>query len=175
MRNLVLIILGFLLLTLQGALSVRLIPHPLAPNMLLPLAIYIGVSPHVDLIRGAAIVFFLGYLMDSFCGSPMGLQTFALVSTYMVTRGAGLRLFLRRPISQVLLTFIASVLSGATILALRSIFEKPVPFPLGLSFDLVRLVFISSLCVALFSPIVFVIIRRVEAAFYRGEMDAGMR
>ena len=50
---------------------------------MLPIAIYLGVSPEVQIVRGALISFLLGYLLDSFCGNPMGLQTFVLTASFM--------------------------------------------------------------------------------------------
>ncbi len=169
MTNIAFILFGFLLLVVQSVFSVRFIPHPYAPNLLLPLAIYLGVSTHFELVRGAAITFLLGYLTDSFCGSPMGLQTFILTATYMVTRGAGLRLFLRRPLFQVLLTFLAGILSATAALSLRSIFEKRAPFPLEGSLGLLGFLLQSSFTSAALSPFVFYFAGRVETATRPGD------
>ena len=95
MRNLAFILLAFALLVFESALA-SLIPfESVAPNLLLPIVIYLGVTHDVHLVRGAALSFILGYLLDSFCGSPMGLSTFVMVATYLLARGAGLRLFAR--------------------------------------------------------------------------------
>ena len=144
MRNAGFLAFGFVLLVLQSALAARVAMHPLTPNLLLPIVIFLGVQPEVGLLRGALISFVLGYLLDEFCGSPMGLQTFVLVASFMVARGAGIRLFLRGPLFQVALVFVASILAGGTILALRAIFSPADPFPLempasGLAGDVIAL------------------------------------
>jgi rod shape-determining protein MreD len=167
LRNLALIGLGFLLLVAQAALSTLVSAHTLAPNLLLPVVIYLGVSHDVHIVRGAAISFVLGYLLDSFCGSPMGLMTFVLVATFVLSRAAGLRLFLRGPLFQVALTFVISVLAGGTILALRAIFEKPAPFPVGTPFDTVVTLLGPAATTALVSPLVFASVRRVEGLVAR--------
>jgi len=89
-------------------------------------------------------------------------MTFVLVATFVVSRFAGLRLFLRGPLFQVILTFLVSVLAGGTILALRAIFEKPAPFPVGTASSTVLTLVGPALSTALVSPLVFVAVRRVD-------------
>jgi rod shape-determining protein MreD len=162
MRNLALIVLGFVLLVLQAATATLVPAHAIAPNLLLPVVIYLGVSHDVHVVRGAAISFVLGYLLDSFCGSPMGLQTFVLVATFVLSRFAGLRLFMRGPLFQVILTFVVGMVAGGTILALRAIFERPAPFPVGTAADAAVTVVGPALTTALVSPLVFIAVRRVD-------------
>jgi rod shape-determining protein MreD len=163
MRNVALIALGFGLLVLQAALA-TFIPFPaLAPNLLLPVVIFLGVTHEVHIVRGAALSFVFGYLFDSFTGSPMGLMTFVLVATFIVSRFAGLRLFLRGPIFQILLTFFVSILASGTILALRAIFEKPAPFPVGTFGEHAMTLAIPATTTALVSPIIFMAVRRIES------------
>jgi len=162
MRNLALIAFGFGLLVLQ-AVAATLVPvHAVAPNLLLPVVIYLGVSHDVHLVRGAALSFVLGYLLDSFCGSPMGLQTFVMVATFVLARFAGLRLFMRGVPFQVILTFVVSLLAGGTILALRAIFERPTPFPTSTALQMTLTVLGPSVTTALVAPFVFAAVRRVD-------------
>jgi rod shape-determining protein MreD len=172
-RNAALIALGFGLLVFQTAAATVISVHPLAPNLLLPMVIYLGVSHDVHIVRGAVISFVLGYLLDSFCGSPMGLQTFVLVAVFMVARGAGLRLFLRGPAFQMLLTFFTGVLAGGTILALRAIFERPAPFPAGGAWDTVLTLVIPSIVTAVASPLVFMAVRKVDTLVVKRREDGG--
>lgn len=172
MRTLALISLGFSFLVLQAAVDALISVHPFAPNLLLPMVIYLGVAQDVDLLRGAALSFALGYLLDSFCGSPMGLHTFVLVATYLVARGAGLSLFLRGPMFQIGLTFVVGLLSGGAILALRAIFEHPAPFPVGTASDTALSLLVPSCMTALASPLVFLAVRRIDGAASRREEGA---
>lgn len=174
MRNLAFILLGFVTLIAQTGLSVGLPLHPFEPNLLLPIAIYLGVSHDIGVVRGASISFVLGYFLDSFSGSPMGLQTLVMVATFLVARGAGLRLFLRGPLFQVGLTLVMGLGGGGTMLALRAIFGPPPPFP---SDDLaltIRGLVAPALSTALMSPLVFAAVRRMEALFVKQREDGAV-
>jgi rod shape-determining protein MreD len=153
--SLLLVLFGFGLLVLEAALGTLIPMHAFAPNLMLPIAIYLGVSPEVQIVRGAVISFLLGYLLDSFCGNPMGLQTFVLTASFMVARGAGLRLFPQGLGFQMLLTFLMAIAYGATVLALRAIFEQP-QVPMGEAMSArAYFSFESPLSTALLSPFVF--------------------
>ena len=126
MRNLGIILFGFLILVLQTALATLVPLYSFAPNLALPIAVFQGLRQEVGLARGALTAFVLGYLLDAFCGSPMGLHTLVLVAAFLFARQVGLRLFFRGPLFQLVLTFATCLLAGGTILALRAIFEKDV-------------------------------------------------
>ena len=162
MTSLLLVAFGFLLLVLETALSTLLPMHGFAPNLMLPIAIYLGVSAESHILRGALISFMLGYLLDSFCGSPMGLQTFVLTASFMVARGTGLRLFPRGPAFQVLLTFLMAIGFGATVLSLRAIFEQPSVLGLNESArETVITLVQSAIATAVTSPLIFAGTRRI--------------
>ena len=181
MRNVGHVALGFGLLVLQSSLGTLWSLHPYSPNLLLPMVIYYGVTPEVSVVRGAVLSFLLGYVLDIFCGNPMGLQTFLMVATYLVAKVAGLRLFLRGPAFQMLLTFVVGVLDGGTILALRAIFEPPPPFPASEIGTSLLEVFGPATVTAVIAPPIFGLVRRVEQFAYgpaagpaRTARDAGV-
>lgn len=189
MRNVALIAFGFVLLVLQSAIAAHVPLHPLTPNLLLPIVIFLGVQQDVQVLRGALISFVLGYLLDMFCGSPMGLSTFVLVATFMAARGAGIRLFLRGSLFQIALVLVASIVAGGTALALRAIFSPPEAFPLvmpaaGWAGDLIALatgtgdasaprvgnvvstavaLVASAAATAICAPPIFAVVRRIDA------------
>ena len=165
-------LLGFLLLVQQAAIGVMVPLDEWAPNLLLPIVIYLGVAHDVHIVRGVSLAFVLGYLLDSFCGSPMGLQTFVMVATFLVARGAGLNLFMRGPLFQIALTFVFGVLAGGSILALRAIFEPPAPFPTGTVSDTVIALTAGAAITALLSPLVFLTVRRLDALVTRRREEA---
>jgi rod shape-determining protein MreD len=136
--------------------------HSFAPNLLLPIAIFLGVSAEVHIVRGALVSFVLGYLLDSFCGNPMGLQTFVLTASFIVARGAGLRLFPQGTAFQILLTFLMAIAFGATVLALRAIFEQPQEpmFTEGMG-EAASAPLKSAAATALLSPLLFAATRRI--------------
>ena len=176
MPSIVLVLFGFALLVAQTALSTLIPMYGFAPNLMLPIAIYLGVSAEVHLVRGALISFLLGYLLDSFCGNAMGLQTFVLTASFLVARGAGLRLFPQGSLFQILLTFIMAVAFGATVLALRAIFEQPSNSVMGeaggsnllhsaaqTALESGTTLLRSAAVTALLGPLIFAGTRRIEA------------
>ena len=172
MRNVALIALAFALLVMQAVLASLVPIHAWSPNLLLPIVIFLGVSHDVSLPRGALLSFVLGYLLDSFCGSPMGLSTFVLVATFLLSRVAGLRLFFRGPQFQIPLTFAVGALAGGAVVALRAIFERPPPFPIEeLSSTALRLVAPAAVT-AVLSPFIFAIVQRIENIHVRGREEA---
>jgi len=159
--------LAFAMLVAQSALAVVIPLSDWAPNLVLPMAIYLGVSQDVHLVRGALLSFVLGYLLDSFCGSPMGLQTFVVLASFLVARGTGLNLLIRGAAFQIVIMFVCSLVAGVSILALRAIFEPPSPFPLwGVLGTIYALVF-GAIATALVSPPIFIVMRRLESLLTR--------
>jgi rod shape-determining protein MreD len=172
MRNAAFVLLGFMLLVLQAAVGALVPLSAWAPNLVLPLVLYLGVSHDVHIVRGAALAFILGYLLDSFCGSPMGLSTFVMVATFMVARGTGLNLFMRGPLFQIALTFVFGVLTGGAVLALRGIFEPPAPFPIGSVSDTVLALVQGAGVTAIVSPLIFLGVRRFDVLMSRRREEA---
>ena len=171
-HSLALILVGFLLLTVQSSLvSVFSVPW-LAPNLLLPIVIMLGVSQEVHIVRGAFVSFVLGYLLDGFCGNLMSLQTFVLVATFMLARVAGLRLFLRGPAFQVALTFVVAILTGGAILALRAIFATPPNVPLDDLWPLAGTLVGTATTTAILTPLIFRGVNALDAVVSRRREDA---
>ena len=90
MRNSAFLALGIGLLVLQANLFRLLGMLPIggaSPSLLLPLIVFMGVHEY-SMARGAALAFFLGYLLDVFAAAPVGLFTFITVTTFVVSRAA---------------------------------------------------------------------------------------
>ena len=172
MRNAAFVLLSFFLLVIQSSVGVLAPLNDWAPNLLLPIVIYLGVAHDVHVVRGASLAFVLGYLLDSFCGSPMGLQTFVMVATFLIARGAGLNLFMRGPLFQIGLTFVFSVVAGGSILALRAIFEPPAPFPIGEVAGTILSLTAGAGVTAVVSPLLFFGVRRMDALVTRRREEA---
>ncbi|MCA9600757.1 MAG: rod shape-determining protein MreD [Polyangiales bacterium] len=162
MRNTALIAFGFALLLLETSLAALLPLEPWWPMLVLPIVIYLGVAPDSNLLRGAAVSFVLGYLTDALSGSSMGPYTFVIVATYMLSRAVRLRLLLRGPLFQVLMTFVVTALAGGMILALRAIFERGDDFPV---MDVTTAVYrdlAPAFTTAIASPFIFAAAQRIE-------------
>ena len=162
MRSVVLVGFGFLLLTGQAALATLVPMHTFAPNLVLPIALSLGVTADVHLVRGALICFILGYLLDAFCGNPMGLQTFVLVASFMLARAAVSRLLSHGPFFTAMFSFTMSVASLFTILALRALFEKKSDILTYDAWSTLQVLLQSSVVTALLAPPIFGAVRRIE-------------
>jgi rod shape-determining protein MreD len=163
MRSLFLVGFGFLLLAAQATLATLIPMQTFAPNLMLPIALALGVSPEVYLVRGASVCFVLGYLLDAFCGNPLGLQTFVLVASFMLARGAAVRLLPHGPMFIGLFTLVTAIISGFTILALRAMFEKRSEILTYDAFGTVRMVLQSAFATALVAPPIFSAVKRIDA------------
>ena len=167
MRYAAYVLLGYALLIVQAAVGVLVPFNDWAPNLLLPLVIYLGVANDVQVVRGAALSFLLGYLLDVFCGSPMGLSTFVMVASFLIARGTGLNLFTRGTILQLVTTFAFAIVAGGMILALRGIFEPPAPFPIESVGDTLFALLAGSVTTALSAPPLFLTLRRLDSLLTR--------
>lgn len=162
---------GFALLVLQSSAAVLIGTHAYAPNLVLPITIFLGVSPDVQLGRGAAMALTLGYFLDLFSGNRMGLATFLMVATYIVARAAGLRLVLRGPLFQVLLTFLVSLLVGGAGMALSVVFEPASPFEVGGALSTGLDLLGPAIVTAITAPLIFAPAQRIEALGSRRRED----
>lgn len=167
MRSVSYLLFGFLLLVVQAAVGILVPSGAWAPNLLLPFAIYLGVLPDMHVVRGAVVAFLLGYLLDSFSGHGLGLHTFVMVATFLISRGAGLNLFMRGALFQVGLTFVFELLAGGAILALRAIFERPAPFPANAVAYTVTTLSAGAASTALLSPLVYGGLLRLDSLWTR--------
>lgn len=162
--------LGLFLLVAQSAVATLIPMHDFTPNVVLPVVVFLGVASEVPLVRGALTSFALGYLLDAFCGSSMGLHTFVMVAAFFASRGAGLRLFPQAALLQVLAMFVAAASADATVYALRAIFEQPVLPGLGENLKVtLRAVAASAAATAVLSPVIVGMARRIEATRNRRE------
>ncbi len=172
MRNTLVVGFGLLLLSAQAALATLIPMHTFAPSLILPIVICLGVTPDVYIVRGAVISFLLGYLLDAFCGNPMGLQTFVMVAAFMLARGAAFRLFPHGPLFSALLTFAMGLVAGFSVLALRAVFEKQSEILMDAPGRTARILFQSAATTGLLSPPIFAAVRRIlfsGAASTRGD------
>lgn len=162
-RSLLSILVCFALLALQSMVSVVVPLHPWAPNLLLPVVVYYGLLQEVNVVRGMVIAFASGYLLDLFGGSPMSLYTFVQCASFLVSRGLGLRLFLRNVAFQASFAFVASMAAQGAQHALRSLFEKATPFPIDDTRLTVSSMAAAATTTAIFAPLVFAIVARIES------------
>ena len=78
---------------------------PLVPDILLILCVYIGI--YYRSFGGAASVFFLGYVLDSCSGTPVGTHAFAMSVVFAAVAAVSPFLWLNNPLSVLSLVMLA--------------------------------------------------------------------
>lgn len=82
----------------------------LAPNLVLILAVELGMKYHGAL--GALLAFAMGYAIDSFSGTHLGLNAFMLTLIYVIAYGLSRYLISTSTAIGVMLVFIGAILTG---------------------------------------------------------------
>ncbi|MBK8251458.1 MAG: hypothetical protein IPK82_02170 [Polyangiaceae bacterium] len=162
MRNSAFLALGIGLLIIQSNLFRLVGPLHIpgaTPSLLLPLVVFMGVHEY-SIGRGAALAFLLGYLIDVFAAAPVGLFTFITVATFVVSRGAGVRLAAQTFLTKLALAFGFGLVEGVLIVVLTVIFGNDPARPRALAY----LVLPHAISTAIFAPLVFNLAERVHAA-----------
>jgi rod shape-determining protein MreD len=168
MHSLAIIALAFLLLTLQSTFA-HLVPWDMfVPSLSLPIVLYMGLHDY-SASHGAALSFAVGYLMDVFAGSPMGLYTFVAVAIFLVCRVAALRLFLQGWIFVIIITFILALLASMVVLVIRALFDKD----FGSLLIHLEIVVSRAVAVGLIAPLVFKLVAWVEMVLPRRRRGEG--
>jgi rod shape-determining protein MreD len=105
----------FTIATLIALALETTIPHwlplgMLAPNLVLILAVDLGMKHHGAL--GAMIAFAMGYAVDSFSGTHLGLNAFMLTLIYLIAYGLSRYLISTSTAIGAILVFIGAMLTG---------------------------------------------------------------
>jgi rod shape-determining protein MreD len=82
----------------------------LAPNLVLILVVDLGMKHHGAL--GALLAFAMGYAIDSFSGTHLGLNAFMLTLIYVIAYGLSRYLISTSTAIGVILVFIGAILTG---------------------------------------------------------------
>jgi rod shape-determining protein MreD len=140
---------GVLALLLQTTVLHTLSGGRAIPDLVLILCVYLGLYQHS--VGGAAGAFVLGYLLDSFSGSVVGLNALAMTSVYVVVYLMSRRLWMDNVLSAIAMVFLATFLKGAVILGALSTY-------LGIdriSLQAAETLFAEALLAAALAPAVF--------------------
>ncbi len=109
--------------------------------------------------RGAFTSLMLGYLMDLFCGAPVGMHAFVYVALYFVVRLLSNKIYGHTILVQALMGGIFSGLAGFFIIALDKWLN-----PVSHSWEMLRIVPRQMAVTAIFSPIWFWLLWRIDRA-----------
>jgi rod shape-determining protein MreD len=105
---------GAVALLLQTTIFHTLTGGRAIPDLVLVLCVYLGMHEHN--VGGATGAFLLGYLLDSFSGSVVGLNAFAMTSVYLVVYLVSRRLWMDNALSSIAMVVLATFLKGVAIL-----------------------------------------------------------
>lgn len=166
MQSVAILLFAFLALVVQSTFA-HLVPVDLAvPNAAMACILYMGLHDY-NITKGVLISFVIGYLMDAFAGSPMGLHTFVAVAVFLISRVAALRLFLQGWIFEIILTFFLSLLASSMVLGLRALFDQD----FGSLLIHLKIVVSRAVATAIVAPVVFRVMARIERITVRRKAE----
>src|SRR5262245_352146 len=110
---------GVLAMLLQTTIFPVLVPAGLAPNLLLVLVVYLGVQPYGA--WGAPGAFVLGYFLDTFSGTLLGVHAFAFTVVYFGVHHVARVLWTEGGLPAALITFVAASVDVLLVLAITSL------------------------------------------------------
>ena len=91
---------------------------PIMPDLLLVLAVYLGVRHQT--IGGAVGAFVLGYFVDTFSGTLLGLNAFAFTAVYLGVQWVARHLWLERGLPLMVVVFCGFLLRDLAAMALTA-------------------------------------------------------
>lgn len=118
------------------------------PDLVLILGVYLGLHEHN--VGGAAGAFLLGYLLDSFSGSLVGLNAFAMTTVYLVVYLVSRRLWMDNSFASMAMVFLATFLKGVAIVGALAAYLSVDRVTLGAA----QMLFAQALLAAALTPAV---------------------
>ncbi len=118
-RTLTIAAAGVLAMLLQTTIFPAFVPAALAPNLLLVLVVYLGV--HQYDAWGALGAFALGYFLDTFSGTLLGVHAFAFTAVYLGVHHVARVLWTEGGVPAVLVTFAAGIAHAVLALAITAL------------------------------------------------------
>ena len=98
---------------------------PVVPDLLLVLAVYLGVR-HQS-VGGALGAFLLGYFLDTFSGTLLGLNAFALTAVYLGVQAAARQLWLERGVPLLTVVFVGALVRDLAVVAVGALVAARAP------------------------------------------------
>lgn len=139
-------------LLLQTTLFHALTGGRAIPDLVLVLCVYLGMREHN--VGGAAGAFLLGYLLDSFSGSVVGLNAFAMTTVYLVVYLISRRLWMDNALASIAMVVLATFLKGLAIVAALAAYLSID----RVSFGAAEVLLAEALLAAAFTPAVFALL-----------------
>jgi len=140
---------GALAVVLQTTLLERVAFLPAAPDLIVVLCVYLGLHYHT--VAGATGAFLLGYLLDTFSGSPPGLYALAMTLVFALVYLVSKRLWVENPVTSIAAVALGCLVKIATVVAY---FALAAPSNVGW-LSLVRTLLFETLFALFLSPFIF--------------------
>ena len=134
---------------LQTTLLSALPRVPVVPDLMLVLAVYLGVRHRG--VGGACGAFLLGYFLDTFSGTLLGMHAFGLTAAYVATTGVARHLWMERGLPLMATVFFSGCVRGLAAAALGALVAARAP----VWEYILRYGFLEAAVAALVAPAVF--------------------
>lgn len=164
MRPIFTFALALVLTSIQASLLHHLGGGAVPVAVALPIVVYLGLyAGNVEGAVGAAAV---GYVVDLMAGGPKGLMTFLAVALFLFGRLVGTALSVQGRLGFALLSGVGTFLYGSGALLLTRAVSPDETAP---TLRLLARVLVEAAATGLVSPLVLMLLRRVERFFTRDE------
>ncbi|TMA51272.1 MAG: rod shape-determining protein MreD [Deltaproteobacteria bacterium] len=140
---------GVVAMLLQTVVFPALPYLPVRPDLILVLAGYLGVRHHNA--GGALGAFTLGYFLDTFSGTILGMQTFAISAAYVAMTIMARHLWMERGLPLMATVFVGGCVQGLAAVAVAALVATRAP----VWQHVVRYGFLEAAAAALVAPAVF--------------------
>jgi rod shape-determining protein MreD len=151
------VIAAFLALSIQTAVPLSFPLHGLVPNLIVILAVDLGLRHHGAL--PAFIAFGMGYAVDAFSGTRLGLNAFLITLVFLLTFEVSSRLLVTNVMVGMLAVFLGAILVGAGGVAITSGGNVPAAVS-----AVMPAVLVQAAASAIVAPPVFAILRALKSA-----------
>lgn len=167
-RFLSLLLISWFLIILQTTLLKLFSVGVVIPDLVFLTVLYLGLFHKFR--RGSAITFFLGYLMDLFSGSPMGLYIFLYLGSFSITQLIREVVYFKSIPSQVIYVLILSFGNSLLLFLLLWIFSPSLSLPSSL----LKWIIIQGVYNALVGPFLFLLLERINQRFLDNSLLEGI-
>ena len=126
---------------------------PVVPDLLLVLTVWVGLK-HQG-VGGAIGAVMLGYLLDTFSGTTLGVHMFALTAAFVSTNVLARTVWTEGGVSSVLVTFAAACVRDLALVVAAMLAGSPGAY----GRRVMQYVFLDALAAACVAPVVFAFVR----------------
>jgi rod shape-determining protein MreD len=150
-------VVGILLVLLQTTFLHFLPMGPIVPDLILVLCVYWGL--HHPTVGAALGSFLLGYSVDVVSSPILGLNAFAMSLVFLAVYLSSRAIWLHHPIVSSIIVLLASLVKGAALMLVGSVFLSLEGFWTGA----LRYVLMEAVVAAVLAPLLFALLRRGQS------------